>query len=299
MNKLISVLVPVYNQHKYIEKCLRSLLNQSYDNYEIVLLNDGSTDDTYAIIEPYLSSPKIKYFYKDNEKSIAKSRNFLLEHISGEYFVFVDSDDIVSPHFLSNLYKAITRNDSDVACCNYTINYPLLSRRSKKLYHYEVLSRKEALVQMITGSRGQYVLWNKLIKTELVGDLSFPILNYGEDFCFIFDLMQKDLKVALIDNKLYFYRFFVNRLQKEKINDDKLLFLKEMIVREEKQSYLKDKELLSFWIYNTARYYLYFMGPVDEKTSKYLKGIMKDRIASSKSYNNELVGKILKSIFGF
>ena len=93
---MISVLVPVFNSQQYLRNCLKSILNQSFTDFELVIVDDGSIDQSYKIIEEFAKQDtRIKAFRKENEKSISKTRNFLLDHISGDYFIFIDSDDII------------------------------------------------------------------------------------------------------------------------------------------------------------------------------------------------------------
>ena len=294
---LISVLVPVYNQEKYIAKCLDSLIDQTFTfKYQILVLDDGSTDRTPKILKKYSRYGSfIKIFHKENEKSIAKARNYLLDKVDTKYFIFVDSDDIVSPLYLECLYAAIRKDNSDISCCGYVMikqfsNNPNLRR-------YLQLNRKDALHEMILGTRGQYILWNKLIKTNLIKNIRFYDLSYGEDFCFVFDVMQNNVKVSFIQNRLYFYRFFVNRIQKEKVDDKKKNYLNKMIEMEKDKKYSKDKDLLSSWIYVTASYYWLISG-TEPSYRKFLLDAMRKRRTIYYSQSPDIPKKFLKMIFG-
>ena len=293
-NKFISVLVPAYNQENYIQECVESLLNQTYDNFEIVILNDGSTDHTGEILEKYRDNPKVRLLYKENERSIAKARNFLMNEIRGEYFIFVDSDDSVSPSYLSLLVEAMEKRNSDIACCAFSFTH--VYGRSTELLHYETNARKYALDEMILGSRGGYVLWNKLIKSELVKNLRFEEMSFGEDFIFVFELMQQDVNVAFISNKLYFYRYFVNRRKKNVIDVSKRRFLNYMIEMEKNPNrYLEDKKLLSTWIVATSMYYLTMAHGIYRHILMWNIRVRKRRVGS---LMKSLSAKAIKSIFG-
>ena len=105
---MISVLLPVFNSEKYLRECIESILNQTYEDFELVIVDDGSIDNSGKIIEEYArKDPRIVFLKKENEKSISKTRNFLLQHVRGEYFIFVDSDDIVDKNFLKILLKIL------------------------------------------------------------------------------------------------------------------------------------------------------------------------------------------------
>ena len=115
----VSVIVPIYNVRKYIEKCLDSLVNQTLDDVEIILVNDGSLENEEELIKPYLEKYKnIKYFKKENGGQ-ASARNFGLKRASGEYILFVDSDDYIETTMASKLYKVATEKDLDILICNY------------------------------------------------------------------------------------------------------------------------------------------------------------------------------------
>ena len=100
---LISIIVPCYNTEDYIEQCLDSLIHQSYKNFEIILVNDGSTDDTDAKIQPYLSDDRIKYIIQEN-KGLSGARNTGLDIMKGEYVCFIDSDDFIHKDYVKSLY---------------------------------------------------------------------------------------------------------------------------------------------------------------------------------------------------
>ena len=115
MDKIkFSIIVPVYNVRKYVTECIESILKQSYDNYEVLLINDGSTDGSGDICEKYtVKNKKIKVFHKKNG-GLSSARNFGLEKATGDYVVFVDSDDYIAPWSLSEFYKVLKNRDFDV-----------------------------------------------------------------------------------------------------------------------------------------------------------------------------------------
>ena len=294
-NRFISVLVPVYNQEKYIQECLDSLLNQKYDNYEIVVLNDGSTDGTTEILKKYKDNPKIRLLYKENEKSISKSRNFLLKEIRGDYFIFVDSDDSVSPNYLSFLVEAMEKRNSDIACCNYSLVH--VFGGNKEITGYQTMVRKLAIKEMILGANGQYMLWNKLIKSELVKDLKFEETSFGEDFLFIFELMQKDVNVAFISNKLYAYRYFVNRRKKDVIDSNKRRFLSKLIEMEKNEKFSEeDRALAMTWVVATSMFYLTIAKGFYRHILRRNIRIRKDKVGA---VVKSLLTRAVKMLFGF
>lgn len=257
MNPLISVLIPMYNSQDYIEECLKSVLNQTYDNFEVIVMDDGSIDRSNEIVSNIAKDDKrVKLYKKENEKSVSKTRNSLLEKITGEYFIFVDSDDIVYPLYLNHLFNCLKDTNTDIACCNFTVRKKGFSK-SEKLKKVYSLDRKEAINEMILGKDGHFMVWNKLIKTELIKNIRFDDdLSYGEDFAFVFNLLQNDIKVSFFKNKLYFYRLRKGSLSGNGVNKNKKKFLDRMIEMENDSKYDNDKSILSSWIYITSALYL-------------------------------------------
>ena len=294
-SKFISVLVPVYNQEKYIKECLDSLDNQTYDNYEVVVLNDGSTDGTAEVLKQYENNPKFRILFKENERSIAKSRNFLLNEIRGDFFIFVDSDDSVSPVFLSFLVEALERRNSDIACCNYSLVH--VFGGNKEITGYQTMVRKLAIKEMILGANGQYMLWNKLIRSDLVKDLKFEQTSFGEDFIFIFELMQKDVNVAFISNKLYAYRYFVNRRKKDVVDLNKRRFLSKLIEMERDERYSEeDRELARTWVVATSMFYLTIAKGFYRHILRRNIRVRKDKVGA---VVKSLLTRAVKILFGF
>lgn len=251
---MISVLLPVFNSQKYLHNCIESILNQSYEDFELVIVNDGSIDKSQEIIEEYAKKDKrIKPFFKENEGSISKTRNYLLDHINGEYFVFIDSDDIVEKDFLKILLETMNKTDSDIVSCGFKIvNMPVLI---KKGYGKKEVDSSKALEEMLFSGKF-YAVWNKLIKTEKAKDVRFDeSLNYGEDLVYFFNLLKSDLKFTFIDNPLYFYRLHPNSLSSGQIGDSKKDFLEKLISLSKDDRYIEIREIIQVWVYATANFY--------------------------------------------
>lgn len=124
-NKLISIIVPIYNVENYLQECLESILKQTYKNFEVLLVDDGSTDNSANICKLYVEKDKrFKYFFKENG-GLSSARNFGISNSKGEFLSFVDSDDIISNDFLETLYNNMINNEvklSIVGYCNYYNN---------------------------------------------------------------------------------------------------------------------------------------------------------------------------------
>ncbi len=206
----IDVLVPVFNGEKYIAKCLDSLINQTYKNLRIVVANDGSTDSTSLILESYQKKySNIVVAYKQNEKNISKTRNFLLEQIKSKYFTFFDSDDYAEPTYIEELYTIMINYGCDMSLCdklrhneNKNVNLSKFNK-NPKLYF---MNKQEAIAEMLSSNLFNGTTYAKLMKTKTLKDARFDSdIHYGEDLDFCFKIMQNCNSYVLTTKKLYHY----------------------------------------------------------------------------------------------
>ena len=294
MNEKIDVLIPVYNGAKYIKRCIKSLETQTYANINIIVLNDGSLDDSLKIVEEMAKQDdRIKLYSKENEKSVSIARNYLLTKIESKYFIFVDADDVVSPTYLECLMKVIKENDCKMACCEYTFFKAFLSKKTRPK-SIKIYDSSDAIGAFVLGGRGHFMLWNKLIETSLIKNISFnENINYGEDMFFILDVMHKnDIKVASIKNKLYYYKYFnFKSISKGGLNANKKVFLETLIKYEQEDRYFENTRIITTWIYLTATYFQFLAhfnkGQRDYK--KYLNKVKKDRLKAVKEELQRIV----------
>jgi len=277
MNEKVDVLIPVYNGAKYIRSCLNSIINQTYKNLNIIVLDDGSKDESLHIIEDMAATDeRIKVYSKPNEKKVSIARNYLLNKIESKYFIFVDADDIVSKYFIEDLMNALIKTGAQMACCEYTIFKCFLSK-SSKLKGLKLYNSNDAIGEFVLGGRGHFMLWNKLIDTSLIKNINFNNdINYGEDMFFVLDVLHKnDIKVVSIKNWLYFYKIFnFKSISKGGLNENKKLFLETLIKYEKEKRYLSNTRIISTWIYLTATYYQ-VLARGDKKYKKYLRKVKK------------------------
>ncbi len=213
MDKTISVIVPVYKVEKYIRNCIDSLINQTYTNLEIILVNDGSPDNCPQIIEEYAKKDnRIRVIHKENG-GLSSARNIGLKHAKGEYVAFVDSDDTVDLKIYENLYNLINRHSADVAVCE--ILHVKEQEDGKILFptseQVEVVEREytrsEMLKQMmVNGNIGNFAC-TKLFKRELFDDVFFPDGKVYEDVATIYKIIHKANKIVCTSKKLYYYLY--------------------------------------------------------------------------------------------
>lgn len=206
MNKsLISIIVPVYNVEKHIKRCIDSLLCQTYENIEIIIINDGSTDQTAQILSEYSNETKIRIFHQEN-KGVSFGRNLGLEQAKGDYICFVDGDDYVSAHYCQRLYEKLIENDADISICQFTKIVNGKHKPQKIDFESRIYSKMEALSLIFEDGELQSFPWGKLFKKETIKNATFPTDKKAfEDYVTIFRIIEKCEKVVIFDDLLYYY----------------------------------------------------------------------------------------------
>lgn len=210
--KKISIIIPVYNVEKYIEKTLKSLVNQTLKDIEVIIVNDGSTDGSQTIIDKYKNMhPEIIKSYYIKNGGAAKARNYGLKFVTGEYIGFVDSDDYISEDMYEKLYEEAKNKQSDIVCCNY---YRVIDniKFNKKQFGNKNINKDNIFDKNIYESNMIFdevpYLWNKIFKTKLIKDNDFKFcddLRIYEDLLFTYEVFSKANKISKIDDALYYY----------------------------------------------------------------------------------------------
>ena len=215
-NFLISIIIPVYNVEIYIEQCLDSIKKQSYQNFEVIIVNDGSQDNTESICKKIAQSDaRFKYFSKENG-GVSSARNFGLDNANGHYITFIDGDDWVDPNHLEILIKSITENNSDIAICSYKefknnifyIRY--YTNKEKYLLNFNRMTKEDFLInfpKLLSTNVCFNNAVSKLFRRDLVKDLKFDSkLIYAEDLDFYFRLYLNTESISFINEETYVYR---------------------------------------------------------------------------------------------
>lgn len=216
MNPLISIIVPVYNVEPYIRKCLDSILSQTYTNWEAILVDDGSTDQSGAICDEYAKKDaRFVVVHKQNE-GVAKARITAFEHSKGELITFIDSDDYVSPEYLEKLSKPILEKDADMVSCDYSVvagTGEIHEPRAKLTGFFQGSNLNDFITNHFFYDKDirdygmTCFLWTKMVKREYVlqGLKQGIELWFGEDQISIFAMFLKCHSLVLIPNRLYYY----------------------------------------------------------------------------------------------
>ena len=196
----VSIIVPIYNVSKYIKRCLDSLVKQTLDDIEIILVNDGSLEDEEVLIKEYMKKYKnIKYYKKENGGQ-ASARNYGLKVASGEYILFVDSDDYIEESMCLKLYNVALKNDYDMVLCNYYLE----TSNHKEKFNIINENREVSLNEYITLTPTPC---NKLIKRELLISNNFSFIEgiIYEDYATIPTLAKYNPKIYFLNEYLYHY----------------------------------------------------------------------------------------------
>ena len=199
----ISVIVPIYKVENYLRECVDSILNQTFSDFELILIDDGSPDNCPIICDEYAKKDaRIKVLHKENG-GLSSARNAGLKVAKGEFLSFVDSDDYISLNFLSNLYKTMVDVQCDMVVCQYTSNKEELT--GEKISPLNVLKPNEYWGQKFSDANST-VVWNKLYKKEIFNNVIFPEGRTHEDEFIIDVLVSRAKTIAVLKDKLYFYR---------------------------------------------------------------------------------------------
>lgn len=237
---LISVIVPVYRVQEYLERCVKSILSQTYKNLEVILVDDGSPDQCPAICDAWAEKDaRVKVIHQEN-KGLSGARNAGIDAASGEYLAFVDSDDYVSPHFIEELYQLLQDTGCAIGQCrfSYVKGDGLVDEGDSAFCIY----RGESLMEQLYGPEEKatcfVVAWNKLYRAELFKEtgIRYPEGRIHEDEATTYRLFHEAKKLAFLDRALYGYYtenggsitsvFSAKRLQWLTAHEERIAFFK-------------------------------------------------------------------------
>ena len=281
-NPLVSIIVPVYNVEKYLKKCVQSIINQTYKNLEIILVDDGSSDNSGKICDEFAQKDnRIKVIHKTNG-GLSDARNAGLDVMSGEWVSFVDSDDFIDKFHIENLYLQALRNHSDICVCGFKIvNEDYQTIRNIKVKFSDSLSGNLAFKYSLN-SKIDPSFCNKIFKSSLFKNTRFVKGICYEDRELIHRIFYKVDRVSFLDSESYFYLKRVgstmNHINKKKIDD-------RFIVIDYIEKFLKNKNI--FEKYKKEFIICYLLNvymSVSFQIAKY-----------SKHYNNDIKYMILNS----
>lgn len=210
----ISVIVPVYNAVQYIKRCIESVLDQTYRDVEIILIDDGSTDESSVICDNYQKESNVKVIHKKNG-GVSSARNIGLSAASGNYIAFVDSDDYLEKNMLQQMYNEMSQ--VDLVMCGYFQNREKYSGTSEK----KVVDRNTAMQCIIKNDGFKGYLWNKLFKKEIIDrfGLKFsPNIHMCEDMLFCARYINNISQACLLPEALYYYEVNIGSASNSRFN---------------------------------------------------------------------------------
>lgn len=202
---MISIIIPVYNAEKYLERCLSSVLGQTYENIEVIAVNDGSKDGSLALLNSYAQRDSRVRVIDQENGGVANARNVGLAHAGGEYILFVDADDWIEPDMAQSLLKLLEQTrEADIAVCGGDA-----AEHPEEAVHIadpkvEIWDSDQQKTEFLTHQRLQGMLWNKLIRAECFEGLSFdPTVGYGEDAQIMWKVLDRCRNMVLTSQVYY------------------------------------------------------------------------------------------------
>lgn len=236
----ISIIVPIYNVERYLSQCLDSIISQTFTDFEIICINDGSPDNCGQILAEYAQKDsRIKVITQENQ-GVSVARNTGIQSATADYIAFVDSDDELAPTFLEKMYDTITQTNSDVVWCDFQqgeIKKDWFNNETEPQIYTDPFNRF-----VVENPNMQMVIWNKLWRKEIVQKCPFIAgLKYGEDVVFLHQALYNTQQIAYLSEKLYFYReregSVVHSSFNQKMIDDAIVVVRSLI------TYFKDKNI--------------------------------------------------------
>lgn len=207
--KSVSIIIPVYNVEEWIEECLESLRQQTYSEYEIILVDDGSTDKSGIICDQFAATHASTCVLHQNNQGVSVARNNGIRHATGEYIVFIDPDDVISKDYLEVLISTMENENSEMAIARYCCEDVKLLENSNRDTRIENIKARHVLDYILDGKSYDGYLWNKIFLRSIINEnnISFDEnVNMWEDLCFVIKYLKCINQCTYINRIVYFYR---------------------------------------------------------------------------------------------
>ena len=225
-NELISIIIPIYNVETYLQRCIDSIINQSYKNIEIILVDDGSTDSCSTICDEYLKKDKrIKVVHKKNG-GLSDARNAGIKIATGKYITFIDGDDYIDTLFAERLYKAAVSTNSDIVCCGIKVVYEDTKPQKHNLFDKFIsLTNIDALKNMLYQKNITNSACAKLYKIDLFNNIKFPFGKICEDLATTYRLFYEASNISFTKSAYYYYYQRSDSIIHKKFNINRMIGL--------------------------------------------------------------------------
>ena len=257
MGDLISVVVPVYNIQEYVGRCLESILRQTYTDFELLVIDDGSTDNSLAVCNQYLADSRCKVFTKENG-GLSDARNYGIERAAGSLITFIDGDDFVEPDYLMHLYECLVQTGSDISVSSLRLVHtfaPVVPSETGTAASRVLFSPLEAIAAFLYQKEFDTSAWGKLYKTDLFASVCYPKGLYFEDLATTYRLFLQAEKIAFVPSADYDYFVRVGSITKSNNLEKKLVIFS--ILDEMKQVFTEKGifcgKIQTAWLYRNAR----------------------------------------------
>lgn len=260
--KKVSIIIPVYNVELYLKDCLDSVVEQTHSNLEIILIDDGSTDNSGAICDDYAKNDRRINVIHQNNKGAAAAKNTGLDAATGAYIAFVDSDDYVSESWISDLLAEAIDNQADIVECGFWKMY----RNDNEAVDIcsEVMTAEEYLAQYFS-SWANSLFWNKFFSKDVIGSLRFhQEKRCIDDEFFTYKVISNASKIVRVDKNYYYYRQRLSSAVRD--SDHKYQITKDAIdIRPERYEWIKNRypSLKKYFLINDVNYFIYLKATGD------------------------------------
>lgn len=222
---LVSIIVPIYNTESYLQECLDSIAAQTYKNIEVILINDGSTDNSGNIAKLFCDKDSRFQLFNQPNSGVTAARNTALRLVQGDFVIHVDSDDLVSEKAYEIMVKAAEKHNADIVVSSYFVGTK--ERFSRKTINPEITNIQDFINSLLCGQT-HGGLWNKLVSRRMYENIRFnENINYMEDLLFFIEVLNnKNPKIVTVSEPSYFYFFRENSLSNQSFdNNIKHVFL--------------------------------------------------------------------------
>lgn len=233
---MISIIIPIYNTEKYLRECLSSVLKQTYSNFEVLLIDDGSTDSVPYVCREFMQKDSRIRFYSQGHQGVSAARNKALDMAKGEYVFFVDSDDMIAPVLLQRLYEQLEMRKVEMAYCHYFISevekeVASLKKKEEKAAEWTLFDQDQ-LIEKCHETGVFCGIGGKMILKNAIGALRFENgLIAGEDTLFLYKLIQKRISAVCTSEKMYYYRKHENNCSALKSKLEGVLSIESVVKR--------------------------------------------------------------------
>lgn len=296
MNKRISVIIPVYNAERSILNTLISLKYQNFKDYEVIIIDDGSTDDSSKICKDFSDKNLLFRYFRQNNSGVSSARNLGIKKAEGDYILFVDADDCVSENCLEKFITNLNKNSETLICGSYVMN-KTRNRKINYLYNKKTISKSNYTEFYELLSHIPTAPWAKLYNKKIIDDnnITFPMdVPYGEDTIFLYTYLKYVEKIMTITDIVYIYNYLNVNSAGRKFYEDYYLYLN-MQFRAKKELFYQtpisffEEEIILFR--RCIEHYI-----LNEKNiQKCINDLMKSAKIFPNSLNDKEYGKLLLS----